>query len=58
MTAPDGLRSVLNLVPRISPLSLRSGGSGGSQEVRLMGFDVLAGLMEPRIPVGMGIFAF
>ena len=53
MTAVDGFRSALSL---LSLLSLLSSGSGISCVLTLMAFGVCADLVEPRIPVGMGIF--
>ena len=59
MTAMDGFRSVLALI--LSPLSLLSFLSvegSISCELTVIAFECFVDLIEPRIPVGKGIFAF
>ena len=58
MTAVDGFRSVLVLLSPLSPLSVPSRDWGISREVMLIVFGIFVDLIEPRIPVGIGILAF
>ena len=58
MTADDGFRSVLALPFPMSLLCILSGEGRFSSEWTFVTFDVFVDFMEPRMPVGMGIFAF
>ena len=57
MTLEDGFRSVLALPFPMSLLSILSGEGRFSSELTFVAFGCFVDFMEPRMPVGIGIFA-